>query len=81
MQRSGRNGVITFFIKRGIEMKIRFGYVSHASPCLQLLKEIGRDVDFMIEAKAKDQALLKLVEEIGKLRGIKRVSGGAVEIK
>jgi UV DNA damage endonuclease len=55
--------------------------VDFMSPCLQLLKEIGRDVDFMIEAKAKDQALLKLVEEIGKLRGIKRVSGGAVKIK
>ncbi|PAE43575.1 UV DNA damage repair endonuclease UvsE [Bacillus sp. 7884-1] len=50
-------------------------------PLLKMLKEIGQDVDFMIEAKAKDQATLKLVEDISKLRGYKRVSGAAIEVK
>lgn len=50
-------------------------------PFIKSLKEIGEDVDFMIEAKAKDQALLKLVEDLSKVRGIKRISGGSIEVK
>lgn len=50
-------------------------------PLLKMLKEIGQDVDFMIEAKAKDQAALKLVEDISKMRGFKRISGAAIEVK
>lgn len=50
-------------------------------PFIRLVKAAGRDIDFMIEAKAKDQALLKLVEDLSKLRGFKRVSGGVLEIK
>ncbi|MDQ0271755.1 UV DNA damage endonuclease [Cytobacillus purgationiresistens] len=48
-------------------------------PLLSALTKINTDVDFMIEAKAKDQAMLKLVEDISSIRGIKRISGGAVE--
>jgi UV DNA damage endonuclease len=50
-------------------------------PFVNLLRELGKDVDFMIEAKAKDQAALKLVEGLSKLRGFKRVSGASIEIK
>ncbi|MCM2535705.1 UV DNA damage repair endonuclease UvsE [Neobacillus pocheonensis] len=50
-------------------------------PFLMLIKEVGQDVDFMIEAKAKDQALLKLVEDISKLRGFKRIGGAQIEVK
>ncbi|MFC0025645.1 UV DNA damage repair endonuclease UvsE [Neobacillus cucumis] len=49
-------------------------------PLVNLLRELGKDVDFMIEAKAKDQAALKLVEDLSKLRGFKRVSGASLEI-
>lgn len=64
-------------------------YRSHADfvdlefllPFLKMVKEFGQDVDFMIEAKAKDQAALKFVEDISKLRGYKRVSGAAVVVK
>ncbi len=48
-------------------------------PLLEALRSLGQDVDFMIEAKKKDQALLKLVEDLSKIRGIKRVSGAAIE--
>ncbi|MEH7415921.1 UV DNA damage repair endonuclease UvsE [Neobacillus drentensis] len=50
-------------------------------PFVNLLREYGQDVDFMIEAKAKDQAALKLVEDLSKLRGFKRISGASLEIK
>ncbi|TDL72229.1 UV DNA damage repair endonuclease UvsE [Rhodococcus qingshengii] len=50
-------------------------------PFLKMIKKLGQDVDFMIEAKKKDQAALKLVEDISKLRGYKRVSGAAIEVK
>lgn len=47
-------------------------------PLLTALHEIGQDVDFMIEAKLKDQAMLKLIEDIAKIRGVKRISGGKI---
>ncbi|MBM7662423.1 UV DNA damage endonuclease [Bacillus mesophilus] len=48
-------------------------------PFLNLAKEIGTDFDIMIEAKEKDRALFKLVEEVSKIRGVKRINGGTVE--
>ena len=51
-----------------------------AVPFIQALKDYGESADIMIEAKAKDYAALQLVEELGKIRGFKRVNGGAIEI-
>lgn len=51
-----------------------------ALPFINTLREFGKSADIMIEAKAKDQACLQFVEELGKMRGFKRVSGGAIEI-
>jgi UV DNA damage endonuclease len=50
-------------------------------PFLDRLRQVNEDVDFMIEAKAKDQACLKLVEDISSIRGVKRISGAAIEWK
>jgi UV DNA damage endonuclease len=50
-------------------------------PFLEVAKEMGVDFDMMVEAKEKDRAALKLVEDIASLRGVKRISGGVVEIK
>ncbi|KHF41635.1 UV DNA damage repair endonuclease UvsE [Halalkalibacter okhensis] len=47
---------------------------------IKTLKAYGRSADIMIEAKAKDKAALRLVEELGKLRGFKRIDGGAIEV-
>ncbi|SHF94874.1 UV DNA damage repair endonuclease UvsE [Ornithinibacillus halophilus] len=52
-----------------------------ALPFIKALKNYGKSADIMIEAKAKDKAALKLVEEIGKVRGFKRIKGGAIEMK
>ncbi|MGM0752932.1 MAG: UV DNA damage repair endonuclease UvsE [Bacillota bacterium] len=43
------------------------------------LKTFDRDVDLMIEAKHKDLAMLKLIEDLSNIRGVKRISGGALE--
>jgi len=55
--------------------------IEFLQPLLELLHSMKQDVDFMIEAKMKDLAMLKLVEDISKIRGVKRISGGAVEWK
>ncbi|MFJ7831556.1 UV DNA damage repair endonuclease UvsE [Peribacillus sp. NPDC097284] len=55
--------------------------IAFIMPLLKALTELGKDVDFMIEAKMKDQAMLKLIEEMSRIRGVKRVSGGSVFIK
>jgi UV DNA damage endonuclease len=63
-------------------------YRSHANyvdpnfirPLFKELKELGTPVDFMIEAKEKDRALLKLVEDFAKIRGVKRVGEATLEI-
>ncbi|MBS4224995.1 UV DNA damage repair endonuclease UvsE [Lederbergia citrea] len=62
-------------------------YRSHADfvslefilPFLKMAKELDRDFDIMIEAKQKNLAMLKLIEEIASVRGIKRISSSAVE--
>jgi UV DNA damage endonuclease len=64
-------------------------YRSHADfvdveflmPLIGALKELKVDVDFMIEAKKKDMAMLQLIADISKIRFVKRISGGSVEIK
>jgi UV DNA damage endonuclease len=48
-------------------------------PFFKSLKKFGQDVDFMIEAKYKDLAMLKLTEDLASIRGVKRTSGGVVE--
>ncbi|CAM3835457.1 UV DNA damage repair endonuclease UvsE [Mesobacillus zeae] len=52
----------------------------YIKPLLDVLKKIGQDADFMIEAKLKDQAVLKLAEDLNKVRGIKRVGGTIIEL-
>lgn len=46
---------------------------------LKSCKEHGLErIDVMIEAKVKDLALFKLAEDLGKVRGIKRLEGGVL---
>lgn len=62
-------------------------YRSHADyvdpefllPFLKAMKAIDHDVDVMIEAKQKDKAALQLVEDLAKIRGIKRIGGASLE--
>lgn len=50
-------------------------------PFLDVVRELGQDLDVMIEAKRKDQALHQLVADISKIRGVKRVGGATIEWK
>jgi UV DNA damage endonuclease len=48
-------------------------------PFLQLVKELNVDIDVMIEAKKKDLALMKLLNDLSRIRGIKRIGGATIE--
>ena len=52
-----------------------------ALPFINMLKEYGEDADIMIEAKKKDLAALKLVEDLSSVRGVKRLNGGSIQWK
>lgn len=61
-------------------------YRSHADyvslpfilPFLKMAKELDQDFDIMIEAKKKNLALHRLVEEVAAIRGVKRIAGATV---
>ncbi|WP_313799751.1 UV DNA damage repair endonuclease UvsE [Cytobacillus sp.] len=48
-------------------------------PFLKMVKEINMDIDIMIEAKMKNLAMQRLVEEIASIRGVKRIKGFTLE--
>ncbi|WP_332651284.1 UV DNA damage repair endonuclease UvsE [Lysinibacillus sp. 54212] len=62
-------------------------YRSHADfvsfdfilPFIKLAKELNQDFDIMVEAKQKNLAMHKLVEDIAAIRGVKRVSSSTIE--
>jgi UV DNA damage endonuclease len=49
-------------------------------PFLTMAKAAGQDFDVMIEAKNKDQALFKLLDELEQTPGIKRVEQAVIEL-
>ncbi|MBU8878245.1 UV DNA damage repair endonuclease UvsE [Bacillus sp. FJAT-29790] len=62
-------------------------YRSHADfvslhfvlPFLKMAKELNQDFDIMIEAKQKNLAMQRLIEEVAALRGIKRITSSSIE--
>jgi len=48
-------------------------------PFLKMAKHLNQDFDIMIEAKQKNLAMLKLIEDIVSIRGVKRISGATIE--
>jgi len=63
------------------EIRSHADYVdpSFIFPFLKMAKELNTDFDVMIEAKKKDLALIRLMEELQKIRGIKRVGGATLQ--
>lgn len=47
---------------------------------LEIAKGVGRDFDVMLEAKYKDQALLKLSDQLSEVVGIRRINAGKFEM-
>lgn len=45
---------------------------------MKQVKELDQDIDIMVEAKHKDLAMLKLVEDLSSIRGVKRISGASL---
>ncbi|MDN4494105.1 UV DNA damage repair endonuclease UvsE [Ureibacillus aquaedulcis] len=56
-----------------------FVSLDFALPFLKMAKELNQDFDIMIEAKQKNLAMQKLVEDISAIRGVKRISSSSVE--
>lgn len=51
-------------------------------PFIQLVKETGiQEIDFIIEAKNKNIAMQKLIEDLAAIRGVKRINGGKIRFK
>ncbi|MEG7355461.1 UV DNA damage repair endonuclease UvsE [Bacillus inaquosorum] len=50
-------------------------------PLLERFRQWETNIDFMIEAKQKDKALLRLMDELSSIRGVKRIGGGTLQWK
>lgn len=63
------------------EFRSHADYVSleFVRPFLEAAKKLNQDFDVMIEAKAKNLAMLQLVEEIAAIRGVKQLTASSVE--
>ncbi|WP_449539181.1 UV DNA damage repair endonuclease UvsE [Ferdinandcohnia sp. Marseille-Q9671] len=48
-------------------------------PFLKMAKELDQDFDIMIEAKQKNLAMQRLVQDISAIRGVKRITSSSVE--
>ena len=57
-------------------------YVAAADlyPFLLLAREYSVDLDVMVEAKMKDNAMLKLVKDLSKLPNVKLLNEGSLEL-
>lgn len=53
--------------------------VDFVLPFFKMAKELNQDFDIMIEAKQKNLAMLRLIEELASIRGVKRVTGASLE--
>jgi UV DNA damage endonuclease len=55
-------------------------YVSkdYVLPFFKMVSDFTDQLDVMIEAKQKDRAALKLIEELSGVRGFKRINGGSI---
>ncbi|QJW47127.1 UV DNA damage repair endonuclease UvsE [bacterium BFN5] len=49
-------------------------------PFLQMAKEFGHDLDVMVEAKQKDLAMFKLLDQLSTVQGITRIDHAAIEL-
>ncbi|MDN4071542.1 UV DNA damage repair endonuclease UvsE [Fictibacillus terranigra] len=57
-----------------------FVSLDYVMPFFKMIKPFTDELDVMIEAKQKDLALIRLISELAKVRGIKRMTGGTLVI-
>lgn len=67
--------------KTTVEYRAHHDFVSidFVLPFIKMMKEINRDFDVIVEAKQKNLAMFKLIEEITKIRGVKRTGSAEIE--
>lgn len=57
-----------------------FVSLDYVMPFFKMIKPFTDELDVMIEAKQKDLALIRLISELAKVRGIKQMTGGTLVI-
>ena len=65
--------------QRRISFPCRICSLEFVRPFFEAAKKLNQDFDIMIEAKAKNLAMHRLVEEIAAIRGVKRLTASSVE--
>jgi UV DNA damage endonuclease len=55
-----------------------FVSLDYVLPFFKMVSDFTDELDVMIEAKQKDRAALQLIDELEKVRGFKRMSGGTI---
>jgi UV DNA damage endonuclease len=55
-----------------------FVSLDYVLPFFKIVSDFTDELDVMIEAKQKDRAALQLIDELEKVRGFKRMSGGTI---
>lgn len=55
--------------------------VDFVLPFFKIAKDLNRDFDIMIEAKQKNLAMHRLIEELASIRGVKRITSSTIEWK
>ncbi|MBD5799455.1 UV damage endonuclease UvsE [Bacillus pseudomycoides] len=63
------------------EFRAHADYIDAAfiKPFLHVAKAVNQDFDIMIESKQKDLALFQLIDELASIRGVRRISGAALQ--
>lgn len=68
--------------RSGTDPRSHHDYVDpgHVYPFIRLAAEFGQDIDVMVEAKKKDEAMFRLVKDLSAYPGIKQVNEAALEL-
>ena len=66
-------------IRSSLSFSCDFVSLDFVLPFLKMAKELDQDFDIMIEAKQKNLAMQKLVEDVASIRGVKRLTSSSVQ--
>lgn len=67
--------------KSNTEIRSHSDYVNPGDvfPFLKIMAQTGEDIDIMVEAKQKDDAMFRLVKELSALPGLKQINRAVIE--
>ncbi|NCU16444.1 apurinic/apyrimidinic endonuclease family protein [Pallidibacillus pasinlerensis] len=65
--------------KKEIRSHADFVDIDFVLPVLKLAKQFNQDFDCIIEAKQKNLAMFRLIEELTAIRGIRRINSSTIQ--